>query len=424
MYSGIILLVCIFLFASQLILNKKLLSINYYMAFQFYYIVLLPFNLFIAQNYEIEDFYYLNKSLSEDSFLIIGLLILVPYLLLILSFNSINNSYISFGFEKRKFRRKNIVNILSLCIILFGYLSFLMLMVFNGGFDNFIENRELWRSGGLIGQGIFTMPSTFGLFLGCAIFILNNCQSKYINTIFFIMLLLAIVPPILQGFRSSVVIPIIQLSILYHYRVRILKLKNLIIIFLGFSSFYFLYGNYRQLGSIENFIYSISDYSNWDFKFMLDGILRTKGADSFALVYFDGNDLFRGDFFISSIFEAITILIPHMIWAEKPLPVGVVNGNNYFGFPGIPFTILGESYINGGIIGICFIMLALGFFMRISLNYFVKFKDNNLVLMFYIIIFPLMVASAESLQFGFNNMVINLTFFYIISKLISSRNVK
>jgi len=160
---------------------------------------------------------------------------------------------------------------------------------------------------------------------------------------------------------------LIGLVIVYHYRVKRLKLKSLLIIgFLAFSlvtaTFY-----YRWFGIDYHSGASVLEQQGL-IRFLIEPVLgRSYHIDVFIIII----DKVRsfGDLKLgSTLNELLFFFIPRGLWPEKPLSFGYTFGSDFLNYVDNPSafstSLIGELYLNFYIPGIIFGFFLIGRFMR------------------------------------------------------------
>jgi len=209
-------------------------------------------------------------------------------------------------------------------------------------------------------------------------------------------------------------LPMLQILFIYHYRIQALKLviiaPILLIIFMIFTFYgiyresYFLIKDGFDLGVVINFV---SDRS----EFIFAVLTRSKGADIVAAVVDQMNGSKNYMMFMPAIIEAITISIPSSIWAEKPIPLSIIFSEQFFGISGgVSPTIVGEAYWHGGVLGVLLAMTVLGFIFRLYNNSVHRVANKDSSFFLFASIFPSLVMMAEAVQGYLNGISLILIF--------------
>lgn len=411
-------------FAQYFIDGRKINIFNPKTLFQIYFIIQLPVVLLISTNFDLPGLFVLSSITGTHEILSLGLLFLMAQASMVISYYATGKKWLLFpviGNFSWDYRRTKFVVVI---LFVIGYLAFFYLLHINGGYKNFIENRELWRSGGVIGQGWLIFPATTMISMAAIAYVIS-CQNKFQSNkgVFrlFILMTLAIAPASQMGFRGLMLLPLLQILFVYNYKIKRLKLINiapaLLIILIAFT----IYGLYRESYFLikDNFdLDVVLKFASEHPEFIFGVFTRSKGADIVASVVSQMNGLDNYMMFMPAAIEAMTIYIPSGIWDNKPIPLSVRFSEQFFGISGgVSPTIVGEAYWHGGILGVLIAMAALGSVFRIYNNsiHRVVNKDSS----FFILasIFPSLVMMAEAVQGYLNG--ISLIFIFGLMMIIS-----
>jgi oligosaccharide repeat unit polymerase len=309
-------------------------------------------------------------------------------------------------------------------VMLYGFISAYILFSSQGGLQIFIQNIGSWRSLGLIGNGPLIYPATGLLCTSSLIFFtsfVNRDSNRSKVLLGLIVFCLSLIPAILLGFRASLVPPILQITVLWNYLYKPLSWKK--IITYGFLLFLILtmYGLVRANVESGRSGLDIFSFGEFGLDIILKPIfLRVPGTEMVVNVIQKMNSGRDYQYFFGSIFESLTILIPHSIWPEKQISMlkfGREIMDDFFVWRdgsvgestgGLSPTVIGYLYWQMGFFGVFLGMFVLGLFTRIVYEYMrVNPKSLGRVLV-YSAVMTSFTSAAESPQDGMNSLVIRL----------------
>jgi oligosaccharide repeat unit polymerase len=408
--------------------GKKLDIFNPKTLFQIYFIIQLPLALMIGTNWDAFGFFRLSLNTKIEEIIILGLLFFCAHLVLIISYYSFGSSCLALpSLTKIQWCKKRVEKI---CILFFiiGYIAFLGLINLNGGYDEFIKSRESWRAGGMKGQGWIIFLCTSMLVTSTLAYIINRCeqyQGKYGKFKFISIMILSLIPSSQLGFRNLILLPVIQFMFLYHWRIKKLEFRRIILPLIFVTLAFTFYGIYREASSLMSGDFSIVA----GLKVMLEKpelllaiILRSKGADIVSVVMAKVNSFSEYLYFIPSLVEVLTIPIPSILWEGKPLPLGIQFSDKFFGISGgVSPTVIGEGYWNGGVAGVFLYMGLIGVFFRLFYNSLKRYYKSDSLFFIFASIFSSLVMLAESVQGYTNGIFLNLLFSTFLIILFSIR---
>jgi len=272
------------------------------------------------------------------------------------------------------FSRSRAVLVGTLCIGA-GFSTFYLLLASAGGISGFLGNLNNWRTEGVLGGvGYLIFPTTTVLPAGALLIYLRvlpaaPCKMTWSAYWACLGVIVSGVPAMVLGFRVSLVPTLLAAFAIWNYRRRRFTLFELItagaIVLAALS----IYGAERDKGSDDVHAQSI-----------LDSIVyRTSGIDTVERVVrqMDRGERLRG--LIPGAVESLTILIPRVIWPNKPETSGLAFDDIFFydfyinrGDPvtrirsGISTTLIGEELWTGGITMVVLGSLLLGLLTRVA----------------------------------------------------------
>jgi hypothetical protein len=345
---------------------------------------------------------------------------------------------------RRPWGRKRHLTIL-IIYFLFGFLCFALLLAVNGGFSQFMFDREEFRAGGMIGQGILIFPATSLLTTAALVYFLGQVRSKPNLSVIWpiIILLLSIVPAYFIGFRSVILLPVLQFMVVWHYSYRPIPIGKIVSILSLVVVVYTYYGFSREIPPGVSVDTEMAIDIVIQKPELLVGVFsRSKGTEVVASVINTLEQTGEYDLGWKSVIEAVTILIPRAIWEDKPMASSQRFTTYFFGrslalsrgsdievWGGISPTMIGELYWNFGLFGV---LVGLFFMGRVSsIAYFTL--RNNLhspsLIIIYAVFFTTFAMFAEAIQGYFNSLVMHMpllliTFSYLnINKASTYRSV-
>jgi oligosaccharide repeat unit polymerase len=309
---------------------------------------------------------------------------------------------------------------------LLGYGAFFILIRSNGGFAAFLADREAFRAGGMVGQGFLIFPATAVLALAAMIYLVKSFErpggNKRPGWKEFLVLALAITPAYFLGFRSLLLLPVLQFMVAWNYGYRRIPTLPLlgsgIVILLAFT----IYGIARALPpginlNVETIGIVVED--NPELAYTI--ISRSKGTEVFATVIEKLDRTSDYQFGWRSVVESLTILVPRTIWSDKPDAMSERFTTYFFGdalalsrgyemdaWGGISPTAAAEFYWHFGSAGICIGMLLLGCMARRIYSTLIHHKQNKVVLLLYSLLFVSFSMFAEAMQGYINTLVMHI----------------
>ena len=429
MPTVILLILTFFLIVIQLRIDRSAFDLfNPKNLFQIYFFIQLPLSFYLGYNYDIPGYLFLDKNTDENLIYELCILIFSGHFAFVLGYYSRPKFILPVPVIGAARWKKSKGNFICFMFFILAYIAFAYLLYINGGYANFMANRESWRAGGLSGQGWLIFLSTSVLAITACVFIIIN-KSWFIGGNSTLKLLatisITLFPASQMGFRSLILLPLLQILFLYHFRVMKINFLRIIVPLFMIVLFFTLYGLYREASFLTNSpvnIDAILDLISSRPEFIFAIFLRSKGADVLVHFYSQMQDL--GDYLLlyPALYEAFTIIIPHFIWPGKPIPLTSVFSNTFFGIPGgVSPTIIGELYWHLGGAGVILLMYSLGLIFRAYFNAVKKYYVHDSKFLFLLCIFPSLIMMAEIVQGYLNGIVILYFGTSIISFLMSLR---
>jgi hypothetical protein len=305
-----------------------------------------------------------------------------------------------------------------------GILAFFLLLRLAGGLQAFIETRELWRAGGLQGQGFLVLPATGMLAIAAHVIALRLYRTPKLPLVAKGTILaaysLAVIPGMVLGFRSLFVLPILQAFLLRHLRVRALSVFGGFALAAGLAFVFTAYGIYREVPSGQPFdVQQIRQFSQDNPALLYEAADRVRGLEVTATIIdrLDTSHEFEHGW--RPLVEAATILVPHRIWAAKPQPTGMRMTTRFFAsdfqalrgseeatFGGISATIVGDLYWQFGVVGVILGLGLSGLMVRALSNGLRAYREHDGAVLCYVLLYTLVFIATESVSGFLNGLVI------------------
>lgn len=425
MISFFFLVIHLAILATQFFSDRRANILSPVFLFQLYFILQLPLNHFLGANFNLPRFEAITLHFGRSDSLYLGGIILLSHVVFLVAYYGFAASRVGKKTPPLRWNR-NFVNSVALAIIALGYISFIGLMNYYGGYTAFQETRELWRTQGIGGMGWITFPATTGMSLGgCAILINNRDRfSGPAGIAQAILLYIVTVLPATQlGFRSFVLLPALQMIFLYNFYVAKVSARWAIAAGAFLMAVFTIYGMNRDVPYSETGLGPVAylqDVSEKRPELALSVFLRSMGADITQQTIDRMQSVTEYKNIVPIFTEAATIYIPTAFWPDKPKPLSVQFSTEIIGISGgVSPTIVGEGYWHMGVMGVAILAFFAGslngLFERIRTN--AISNDNSALLMASI--YPQIIMMAEAFQGYFNGLVLvivfNLIFRWIVS---------
>lgn len=312
-----------------------------------------------------------------------------------------------------------------------GFCAFIMLMQTYGGLAGFLEDREVFRAGGMVGKGVLIYPATSLMALAALIYFLGKVQENatrqaILKSIF--VLIIALLPAFVMGFRSHLILPVLQFMVLWHYAYRRIQPGKLIILMALIVTIFTLYGLNRQIPhdvSVSPSLLIDVVVENPELAYAV--VSRSKGTEVVATVIDTLNRTGDYDLGWKSLFESATIVIPRAIWEDKPQASSVrfttyffanalllTRNNETDALGGVSPTVVGELYWHFGWIGVSLGLYFLGKLARMIYSTLQLNPTNPGVLIVYATLYTSFAMFAEALQ-GYVNSLVMYGFVIIVT---------
>lgn len=416
--AAIFLLLSLTIFVSQYFIDGRRIDIfDPKTLFQCYFIVQLPLVLFVGIYSDFPGFAILSSNTPSEEVLFLGSVFLMAHLAMVVGYYAIGRKAFPFpGLASARWKYGRVRMLCGLYFVI-GYLAFFYLLQINGGYAAFVENREVWRAGGMSGQGWLIFPATSLLSMAAIAYVIVSGDKFLGKRGAFRLLMLAaltILPASQMGFRGLMLLPVIQILFIYHHRIQRLEVAKILPLLAGLVIAFTAYGLYREIHHLMADGFDIEIAAKFIAErpeFLYAIFLRSKGADIVASVIRQLGDMGGHVMFLSAAIEALTIPIPSALWAGKPVPLSVKFSEQFFGISGgVSPTIVGEAYWHGGLAGIVVVMVTVGVFFRLYRNCVRRSVNKNSVIFLLTAIFPSLVMMAEAVQGYLNGIVLIVIF--------------
>ncbi len=306
----------------------------------------------------------------------------------------------------------------SVFLFVAGYLGAMAIFWKEGGLQQFLEHREEWRAGGLSGSGIFLMAASLWLPAAGLLPMMQHTRvgepgRKVASYCAFFSVCL--VPVYLLGFRTLIVIPVLQCVVIVHYLRRRLPVVRTVLAGVLLAGLMTAYGLGRNEAAFDlDLIETVGPQATLDFLFF-----RTPGTDTVATIL-NGRPVADLEYGLASVEEAATILVPRGLWKGKPLSWGERYTNRYFAeyllmtgnvresYGGVNPTAIGFFYLQLGVAGVALGMFSIGALSRMIYTYGLRYAGPNTAFLLFILVWPLPIIAAEGPQNALNQLVITL----------------
>ena len=311
---------------------------------------------------------------------------------------------------------------LSLCLFVVGYAFAAAFFWKAGGVRQFLEDRETWRALGVSGSGPFLTAINLWLPTSALLLMVQSTSwtgpwRKTARTAIFAFLGLCLVPVYLLGFRSLIIIPLLQSVAVVHYLKWRLRLRSALLLACLAVVCMTFYGLARGDSPVSASSVTLQSVAN-------QVLFRCTGADIVAVILRDtkfGDYEFGG----KAMVETATILIPHGIWSGKPLSWGEQFSTKFFAsylalgqgsrdtWGGVSPTAIGYFYLQCGWIGVVLGMFAVGAWTKAMYFHGRRFAGSNTGFLLFVLLLPPSILVVEAPQNAFNTLVITLVCAYL-----------
>jgi hypothetical protein len=299
-----------------------------------------------------------------------------------------------------------------------GYLGMALFLIKEGGLQEFLANRESWRSSGVSGNGLFLVSvnlwlPTAALLLMILLTKVNESWWKTARRLGF--LCVCLVPVFFLGFRTQIVVPILQGIAVLHYRRKRISLSAFVCSAVLLSGFMTLYGLSRSFeGNEIELVEAVGPQDALNHVFF-----RTPGTDLVATIL-SNNPARHFEYGIKGAIEAATILIPRDVWPGKPVSWGEQFSTTFFAdylymtgivqetYGGINPTAIGYFYLQCGWISVAIGMFIVGMATKTIYSYGVRFAGSNTAFLLFILMWPVLIMMVDAPPNALNSLVIIL----------------
>lgn len=323
--------------------------------------------------------------------------------------------------------------------LILGIGAFLLLLHMSGGLEDFLANREAFRSGGLVGLGIVILPATVVMTVAALVYFISNiwfisARRGIIKSVF--VLIFALIPAFFMGFRSAIFLPVLQFSVVWNYGYRKIPTGKLIALGVLVIIAFTVYGIAREVPpGIAISASSLINVATKKPELIYTIVSRSKGAEVVASVINKLNQTGDYDLNLKSFIEAATIMIPRLLWKDKPQASSVrfttyfftrdlqlSRGSSQETWGGISPTVVGELYWHFGWIGVIVGLYFLGRLARVVYTTLQRNRTNSSVLVIYAVFYTSFAMFAEALQ-GYVNGLVMYSFVIIVTLFMLTRRL-
>ncbi len=290
--------------------------------------------------------------------------------------------------------------------------GFALLLREAGGLEAFVQNREAWRTEGLTGQGPVSFACTTAPVMVAMVYWASRPWGQKPLGVAGAMALVgtALIPSFIIGFRSLMLLPVVQLLVLLVHAGMTAR-RTLLVTGALVGALFTAYGVYREWNEMVPDNAALLEGAELMFEkrpeLFFNALIRVRGADVVAVVMRDVDHSQPYKLVLPSLVEAATIPIPRSVWPGKGLPLSIEFSERFFGLSGgMPPTIIGEFYWHLGWIGVILGMAVWGVLARVLLAFWRALPSRSHWLVLYSFAFVNFVMSAEIIQGYLNAMVL------------------
>jgi oligosaccharide repeat unit polymerase len=299
-----------------------------------------------------------------------------------------------------------------------GYLGMAIFLRREGGIQEFLANREYWRTLGIQGDGLFQI--SVALWLPAAallpmILLTKGNEPRWKTAHRFGFLCVCLVPVFLLGFRSLILIPILQGIAILHYRRKRISVSAFVWFAVLLSVSLTLYGLSRSMqGNAIDLVETVGPQDTLN-----QVLFRTPGTDIVATIL-SNKPSQHFEYGLKGAIESATIVIPRGVWPGKPVSWGERFTTTFFGdylfmtgivrevYGGVNSTAIGYFYLQCGWISVAIGMFIIGMATKTIYSYGVRFAGSNTAFLLFILLWPVPIAMADAPQNALNQLVITL----------------
>ena len=303
-------------------------------------------------------------------------------------------------------------------LFIVGYLGMAVFLLKQGGLREFLNNREIWRAEGIPGSGLFLI--SVDLWLPAAallpMILLTKCNEPWRKTGRRLgFLCICLIPVLFLGFRSLIIIPVLQGVAVLHYRRKRISVSAFVWVAVLLSVFMTVYGVSRSVhGNASELLAAVGPQEALDYVFF-----RSPGTDLVATILSNHPDR-HFEYGLKGAIESATIVIPRGVWPGKPVSWGERFTTTFFGdylymtgivqevYGGVNCTAIGYFYLQCGWISVVIGMFLLGMGVKTIYSYGVRFAGSNTAFLLFILLWPVPLIMVDAPQNAFNQIVIIL----------------
>ena len=282
---------------------------------------------------------------------------------------------------------------------------------------NLAAAQLAWRGDGMKGAGYLTFLASKVPVIGALVAVAAQVGRRGLRWIDWLVVVVALIPTTLLGFRALFILPVISLLAVWHYAIRPIRMTRLVGCCALIASASLAYDTGRNFAEVEDIGFVEFMTSNVTER---GGVLRLveriKGVEIVAAEIETLSITGEYRYFGPGVIELATIAIPSAVWDGKPLSSGEVFTTYFFGekfrvernapdrevWGGISPTVVGEFYWHAGILGVTIGLLCLGWLFRLVGNTFRRYRSAPAVIVGYAIVLVHAFGMAEAVQ-GYAN---------------------
>ncbi|MDR8524425.1 O-antigen polymerase [Shewanella fidelis] len=362
---------------------------------------------------------------NENAYLYSSVLSLSSIVLVFVSY------YISLCFFKIKFDSVDLLykksnNLFYIIMASFSLLTLFLLFQKYGGFFNFIQNINSYRSGGGVGAGFLQYPATMLLPTILFFHMATNPNAKNFGKFYILFFALSLIPLIILGFRGPVVIITLQFSFFYHHFISKIGFKKIAVYSLLLFLILLTWGYLREARDSTSFSFIVL------FELAISVVIfRTRGIEVLSAIV-SRPEKIDYNYFLANLVESFTSFIPRAIYAAKDISTTEKITTIYFSndlfsigiikeiYGGVSSTFLGHAYWSAGALGVIIVSIVTGVIIGVVQNLYSYSRGNTIVIFFVGMFFSYIHFYIESFQLAINAFIMNIlmfsVFFFILPK--------
>lgn len=307
-----------------------------------------------------------------------------------------------------------------------GYVSAFLLVQSLGGLGEVLANREILRSVGFAGKGFLIYPMTVGTSLGMLLLLdrlVLQPPGRRRSVLIGLLIVLAVLPPLLTGFRGQILLSGFIAAIFFHQNVRSMVNRRGLAIFSLVLVVFTAYGVYREFPPGLDPVAATEYVAEENPTLFFGPLTRVAGLETSTQIVqrMDRDPRIENEWFWPSVYESLTIGVPLALWPDKPESRGIVSGEVFFlndlrldrgvdweNAGGISITLVGWGYWQGNALGVFLAGLLFGWANRRLVAMESRERGLSIVRIGYSFLVPAVVLTPENPQSYLNTIVLNL----------------